>query len=100
MNIEFGSTGQLLFRVPGYCLITSSESSSLSMSVDYMQVLQSVSCSRKTQYLISILHDTAYFPHFFYVNQVYFHKRNPSTRSYSSSFNIYIDMLEQATKLT
>ena len=56
------------------------------MSVDYIQVLRSISGSRKTQYLISILHDTAYFPYFFLVNQVYFLKRNPSTRSYASSY--------------
>ena len=46
------------------------------MSVDYTQVLRSVSGSRKTQYLISIWHDTAYFPYFFLVKQVYLHKRN------------------------
>ena len=55
------------------------------MSVDYKLVLRSVSGSRKTQYSISTLPDTAYFPYLFLVNQVCFHKRNPSTRSYASS---------------
>ena len=43
------------------------------MSVDDIQVfIRSVSGSRKTQYLIFILHDTTYFPYFFFMKTTEF----------------------------
>ena len=56
------------------------------MSVDYIQVLQSVSGSRKTQYLISILRDRlSIFSIFFHVNRFFPHEKTEYT-SFASSF--------------
>ena len=91
MDVEFESTGQLFYRYPGYCLIT------LEVIFPFLRLQQAIyECGLYTSVTVRIRlkENTVFNIHiarhsivsiFFHVNQVYFHKRNPSTRSYASS---------------
>ena len=56
------------------------------MSLDYVaSVTVRIRLKENTVFNIHIARQNI-FSIFFHVNQVYFHERNPSTRSYASSF--------------
>ena len=93
MGIEVESTGQLLYRFPGYCLITLEVIFPFRLQQAiyecglYTGVTVRIRLKENTVFNIHIARHSI-FSIFFHVNQVYFHKRNPSTRSHAPSFLI------------